>query len=154
MFLLVAVWVESYDGGFLILHHNSILILSGFGRHLFLYQTFLFYFHQRTILARAACIKGNAKKQYNFVKVPFNICNTPAQNLNAKQVFMLVNKTTGLKSTHMDSFIHSTPNKRMDTFPLLLLKYCIIYFLLIPVSYVSTAFLCVPIQTYFIQVLE
>jgi hypothetical protein len=68
---------------------------------------------------------------------------------------MLVNKTTGLKSTHMDSFIHSfIPNKRMDTFPLLLLKYCIIYFLLIPKSYVSTAFLCVPVQTYFLQVLE
>jgi hypothetical protein len=42
----------------------------------------------------------------------------------------------------------------MDTFPLLLLKYCIIYFLLIPVSYVSTAFLCVRIQTYILQVLE
>jgi len=82
-------------------------ILSGFGRHLFLDQTFLSYFHQRTILARAARIKGNAKKQYKFVKVSFNICNTPAQNLNAKQVFMLVNKTTGLKSTHMNSFVQS-----------------------------------------------
>jgi hypothetical protein len=51
----------------------------------------------------------------------------------------------------MDSFI---PNKRRDTFPLLLLKYCIIYFPLIPVSYVSTAFPCVPIQTYFLQDLE
>jgi hypothetical protein len=66
----------------------------------------LFYFHQRIILARAARIKGNAREQYKFVKVSFNICNTPAQNLNAKQVFMLVNKTTGLKSTHMDSFIY------------------------------------------------
>lgn len=83
------------------------VVLSGFGRHLFLYHTFLFYFYQRTILARAACIKGNTRKQYKFVKVSFNICNTPAQNLNAKQVFMLVNNATGLKSTHMDSFIHS-----------------------------------------------